>query len=64
MAGAAGAASGAAAAGVAVAGGNPFQLATNLYAEKNNVGIITSQAVAASQFPSGGRSEVRASVAR
>jgi hypothetical protein len=55
MAGAAGAASSQAAAGVAMAGGNPFQLSTNLYAEKNNVGIITSQAITAAQFPSGGQ---------
>lgn len=36
-------------------GGNPFQLCTNLYAEKNNVGIIVSQAIGASQFPTGGQ---------
>jgi hypothetical protein len=54
MAGAAAGAS-SAAAGTAVMGGNPFQLCTNLYAEKNNVGIITSQVLAASQFPSGGQ---------
>jgi hypothetical protein len=55
MAGAAGAGAAGASAGVAMAGGNPFQLATNLYAEKNNVGIITSQVLTAAQFPSGGQ---------
>src|SRR5216683_786960 len=34
--------------------GNPFQLATNLYAEKNNQGITLSQTVGASQIPAGG----------
>ena len=35
-------------------GGNPFQLATNLYAEKNNQGAITQQLQAASTFAFGG----------
>lgn len=52
--GAAGA--GAATGGAApVAGGNPFQLATNLYAEKNQVGATTNQATGASQTPGGGQ---------
>lgn len=39
----------------AVTGGNPFQLATNLYAEKNVQGIVTSQQTSAtSQIPTGG----------
>ena len=49
--GAAGA--GQASAGVA-GGGNPFQLATNLYAEKNQQGILTSITTGASQTPGGG----------
>lgn len=37
------------------AGGmNPFQIATNLYAEKNLQGLITSQALGAAQIPGGG----------
>ena len=40
--------------GVAVGGGNPFQLATNLYAEKNQQGITTSLTTGASQTPAGG----------
>jgi len=35
-------------------GGNPFQLATNLYAEKNNQGAITQQLSAANTFAFGG----------
>lgn len=35
-------------------GGNPFQLATNLYAEKNNQGGITQQLSAANTFAFGG----------
>lgn len=34
--------------------GNPFQLATNLYAEKNNQGLLLSQTTGASQIPGGG----------
>lgn len=37
----------------ASAGGNPFQVVTNLYAEKNNVGIIGSQILGASAIPIG-----------
>jgi len=36
-------------------GGNPFQLATNLYAEKNNVGATTSLTTGATQTPGGGQ---------
>jgi hypothetical protein len=36
-------------------GGNPFQLATNLYCEKNNVGILGSTTVTTSQTPGGGQ---------
>jgi hypothetical protein len=36
-------------------GGNPFQLVTNLYAEKNNVGTLTSITTSASQTPGGGQ---------
>jgi hypothetical protein len=36
------------------AGGNPFQLATNLYAEKNQQGILTGVTTGASQTPGGG----------
>lgn len=35
-------------------GGNPFQLATNLYAEKNQQGLTTALTTGASQTPSGG----------
>jgi len=35
-------------------GQNPFQIATNLYAEKNNQGLITSQILGAAQIPGGG----------
>lgn len=48
--GAAGPASGGASAG----GQNPFQIATNLYAEKNNQGLITSQILGAATLASGG----------
>ncbi len=37
------------------AGGNPFQLATNLYCEKNNVGNLTGSTVAASAIGGGGQ---------
>ncbi len=36
-------------------GGNPFQLATNLYCEKNNVGNLTGSTAAASQIAGGGQ---------
>ena len=36
-------------------GGNPFQLATNLYAEKNQVGNLTATTVATSQTVGGGQ---------
>ena len=36
-------------------GGNPFQLATNLYAEKNQVGATTNLTTGASQTPGGGQ---------
>jgi hypothetical protein len=36
-------------------GRNPFQLVTNLYAEKNNVGSTTSLTTGASQTPGGGQ---------
>src|SRR5215472_11331846 len=36
-------------------GGNPFQLATNLYAEKNNVGATLSLTTGATQTPGGGQ---------
>jgi hypothetical protein len=35
-------------------GGNPFQLATNLYAEKNQQGLTTALTTGASQTPAGG----------
>ena len=35
-------------------GGNPFQLATNLYCEKNNVGNLAATSVATSQTAGGG----------
>ncbi len=37
------------------AGGNPFQLASNLYCEKNNVGSISGGTAAASQVAGGGQ---------
>jgi hypothetical protein len=36
-------------------GGNPFQLVSNLYAEKNNVGSTTNLTTGASQTPGGGQ---------
>src|SRR5215469_6710260 len=36
-------------------GGNPFQLATNLYCEKNNVGIQANTTVTTSQTAGGGQ---------
>src|SRR5579862_9645543 len=36
-------------------GGNPFQLATNLYCEKNNVGNLASTSVTTSQTSGGGQ---------
>src|SRR5712675_92153 len=36
-------------------GGNPFQLATNLYCEKNQVGNLTATSVTTSQTNSGGQ---------
>lgn len=53
-------ASGAAAAPAAASGGggggagNPFQLATNLYAEKNNQGVSGNSLIGANQFANGG----------
>ncbi len=41
--------------GGGAAGGNPFQLATNLYCEKNNVGSLSGGTVAASQVAGGGQ---------
>ena len=49
---AAGSASGSAGGG---GGGNPFQLATNLYAEKNQVGNLTATTVTTSQTVGGGQ---------
>jgi hypothetical protein len=49
---AAGAGAGAPAGG---GGGNPFQLATNLYCEKNQVGNLTATSVSTSQTVSGGQ---------
>ena len=37
------------------AGGNPFQLATNLYCEKNNVGNLTGATASSSQIGGGGQ---------
>src|SRR5215469_16203061 len=37
------------------AGGNPFQLATNLYCEKNNVGVLTATSLTTSQQQQGGQ---------
>ena len=48
---AAGSASGAPSGG----GGNPFQLATNLYCEKNQVGALTATSLSTSQSPGGGQ---------
>lgn len=54
-----GAAGAGAGAGVQVGGGggggNPFQLATNLYCEKNQVGALTSTTVTTSQTTGGGQ---------
>lgn len=36
-------------------GGNPFQLATNLYCEKNNVGNLASTSISTSQTSGGGQ---------
>src|SRR5215469_7553573 len=36
-------------------GGNPFQLATNLYCEKNNVGNLAATSIGASQTAGGGQ---------
>ena len=56
MAGSATAAGGAGTGTPVAAGGNPFQLVTNLYAEKNNTGSTTSYTVTASQSgPQGGQ---------
>jgi len=49
------AAAGQASAGPAAAAGNPFQLATNLYCEKNNVGSLSGSTAAASQITGGGQ---------
>lgn len=35
--------------------GNPFQLATNLYCEKNNVAVLTGTSVTTAQQPQGGQ---------
>lgn len=50
-----GAAAGGGGASAGGGGGNPFQLATNLYAEKNNVGATTGLTTGASQTPGGGQ---------
>ena len=57
MAGAAASAGGAGGSAPVSTGGNPFQLATNLYAEKNNVGVLTNYTVAAASQsgPQGGQ---------
>ena len=56
MAGSSAAAGGAGGSAPMATGGNPFQLATNLYAEKNNTGSTTSYTVSASQSgPQGGQ---------
>ena len=39
---------------VSAGGGNPFQLATNLYAEKNQQGLTTALTTGATQTPGGG----------
>ena len=49
------AAAGAPAAGNGGGGGNPFQLATNLYCEKNNVGNLASTTITTSQTSGGGQ---------
>ena len=49
------AAAGQSSAAPAAAGGNPFQLASNLYCEKNNVGSQSGATVAASQISGGGQ---------
>ena len=49
------AAAGAPSGGGGGGGGNPFQLATNLYCEKNNVGILGATTVTTSQTPGGGQ---------
>src|SRR5215469_4150785 len=36
-------------------GGNPFQLATNLYCEKNNVGVLAATSLTTSQQAQGGQ---------
>jgi hypothetical protein len=36
-------------------GGNPFQLSSNLYCEKNNVGNLASTTVSTSQTSGGGQ---------
>ena len=43
------------ASGAAGGGGNPFQLATNLYCEKNNVGNLTASTVTSNQISGGGQ---------
>lgn len=55
MAGGAAAAGSSSAGPAQAGGGNPFQLATNLYAEKNNVGILGSTTVTTSQTVGGGQ---------
>lgn len=50
-----GAAAAQASAGPTGGAGNPFQLATNLYAEKNNVGATTNLTTGAVQTPGGGQ---------
>jgi len=50
-----GASAGGGGGGAGGGGGNPFQLATNLYAEKNNVGATTSLTTGATQTPGGGQ---------
>jgi hypothetical protein len=49
------AAAGAPATGGGGGGGNPFQLATNLYCEKNNTAVLASTSVTTSQQSNGGQ---------
>ena len=49
------AAAGAPASGGGGGGGNPFQLATNLYCEKNNTAVLTSTSLTTSQQQQGGQ---------
>ena len=49
------AAGGQAATGGGGGGGNPFQLATNLYCEKNNTAVLSSTSLTTSQQQQGGQ---------